>query len=95
MYRYLLLVRFGLFNLVAVSLVIGAFLQGWVDVILGAKLVEFSASSRCGIERSKSASKSSLSDSHSGMPPADAQASTVLSAAVSYGPMRADFCSWR
>ncbi len=43
MYRYLLLVRFGLFNLVAVSLVIGAFLQGWLDVILGAKLVEFSA----------------------------------------------------
>lgn len=42
LYRYLLLVRFGLFNLVAVSLLAGAYLQGWLDGILKADLVELS-----------------------------------------------------
>jgi len=42
LYRYLLLVRFGLFNLVAAALLAGAFLQGWLDVILNADLVELS-----------------------------------------------------
>ena len=42
MYRYLLFVRFGLFNLVAISLLAGAYLQGWLDGILKADLVELS-----------------------------------------------------
>jgi len=42
MYRYLLLVRFALFNLVAVSLLASAYLQGWLDGILRADLVELS-----------------------------------------------------
>lgn len=42
MYRYLLLVRFGLFNLVALSLLAGAYLQGWLDGIVSAELAELS-----------------------------------------------------
>ena len=42
LYRYLLLVRFGLINLVAVSLLCAAFLQGWLDGIVRAELVELS-----------------------------------------------------
>ena len=42
MYRYLLLVRFGLVNLVAVSFCIAAYLQGWLDPIIKADLVELS-----------------------------------------------------
>ena len=42
MYRYLLLVRFGLINLVAVSLLLGVYLQGWLDAMLKAELVELS-----------------------------------------------------
>jgi len=42
LYQYLLLVRFGLFNLVALSLLAGAYLQGWLDAIIKADLVELS-----------------------------------------------------
>ena len=42
MYRYLLLVRFGLVNLVSVALLVAAFLQGWLEPILNAELVELS-----------------------------------------------------
>jgi len=42
LYRYLLLVRFGLVNLVAFALLAGAYMQGWLDVILRADLVELS-----------------------------------------------------
>ena len=42
MYRYLLLVRFGLFNLVAVSLVVSAYLQGWLAPLVAADLIELS-----------------------------------------------------
>ena len=42
LYRYLLLVRFGLLNLVVASLVASAYLQGWLKAILDAELVELS-----------------------------------------------------
>jgi len=42
LYRYLLLVRFGLFNLVAVSFLVSTYLQGWLDAIIRADLVELS-----------------------------------------------------
>ncbi|MBT6095136.1 MAG: hypothetical protein HOH04_09650 [Rhodospirillaceae bacterium] len=42
MYRYLLLVRFGLLNLVAASFLLAAYLQGWLNPILRADLVELS-----------------------------------------------------
>jgi biopolymer transport protein ExbB/TolQ len=42
MYQYLLLVRFGLINLVCMSLLAAAYLQGWLDAILKADLVELS-----------------------------------------------------
>ena len=42
MYRYLLLVRFGLINFVCISLLAAAYLQGWLDAILKADLVELS-----------------------------------------------------
>ncbi len=43
MYRYLLLVRFGLFNLVGVSFLASVYMQGWLDAIIKADLVELSA----------------------------------------------------
>ena len=43
LYRYLLIVRFALINIVAVGLLAGAYLQGWLDVVLSAHLVELSA----------------------------------------------------
>lgn len=43
MYRYLLIVRFGLINLVAVSMLGAAYLQGWLKAILEADLIELSA----------------------------------------------------
>jgi hypothetical protein len=43
LYQYLLIVRFALINIVAVGLLAGAYLQGWLDVVLSAYLVELSA----------------------------------------------------
>ena len=43
LYRYLLIVRFALINTVAVGLLAGAYLQGWLDVVISAYLVELSA----------------------------------------------------
>ena len=43
LYRYLLIIRFALINIVAVGLLAGAYLQGWLDVALSAYLVELSA----------------------------------------------------
>ena len=43
LYRYLLIVRFALINIVAVGLLAGAYLQGWLDVVLSGYLVELSA----------------------------------------------------
>ena len=42
LYRYLLIVRFALINTVAVGLMAGAYLQGWLDVVISAYLVELS-----------------------------------------------------
>ena len=42
LYRYLLIVRFALINTVAVGLLAGAYLQGWLDVVISAYLVELS-----------------------------------------------------
>jgi len=42
-YRHLHLARFLLFNTLATALLIAAYLQGWLDGILGAYLVELSA----------------------------------------------------
>ena len=42
LYRYLLFVRFMLANIVATTLLAGAYLQGWLDGILGAYLNELS-----------------------------------------------------
>ena len=42
LFRYLLIVRFALVNIVAVGLLAGAYLQGWLDVVISAHLVELS-----------------------------------------------------
>ncbi len=42
LYRYLLLVRFALVNVVAVAVLAAAYLQGWLDGVLSAHLVELS-----------------------------------------------------
>ena len=42
LYRYLLIVRFALINTVAVGLLAGTYLQGWLDVVISAYLVELS-----------------------------------------------------
>lgn len=42
LYRYLLFTRFALINIVALALLIAAYLQGWLDNILNAQLVELS-----------------------------------------------------
>jgi len=42
-YRYLLFVRFALFNVVAVAVLMAVYLQGWLDGVLHAHLVELSA----------------------------------------------------
>jgi hypothetical protein len=41
-YRYLLLARFALINTVATALLVAAWLQGWLDGVLNAYLVELS-----------------------------------------------------
>jgi hypothetical protein len=41
-YRYLLFARFALVNIVAAALLVAAYLQGWLDGILAAHLVELS-----------------------------------------------------
>ncbi len=43
LYRYLLFVRFALFNVVAVAALAAVYLQGWLDAVLDAHLVELSA----------------------------------------------------
>ena len=43
LYRYLLFVRFALVNIVAVALLAAAYLQGWLDGVLTAYLMELSA----------------------------------------------------
>ncbi len=43
LYRYLLFVRFALVNIVAVALLTAAYLQGWLDGVLSAYLMELSA----------------------------------------------------
>lgn len=42
LYRYLLFVRFLLFNIVAIGLLAGVYLQGWLEGILASHLVELS-----------------------------------------------------
>ncbi len=42
-YRYLLIVRFALVNLVAIALTVAAFLQGWLDGLFIANLRELSS----------------------------------------------------
>lgn len=43
MYRYLLIVRFMLINVVAAALLAGVYFQGWLDAVIGADLIELSA----------------------------------------------------
>lgn len=43
MYRYLLIVRFVLINVVAAALLAGIYLQGWLDAVIGGDLIELSA----------------------------------------------------
>ena len=43
LYRYLLFVRFALFNVVAIAALAAVYLQGWLDAVLDAHLVELSA----------------------------------------------------
>lgn len=43
MYRYLLIVRFMLINLVAAALLAGVYFQGWLDAVVGGDLIELSA----------------------------------------------------
>lgn len=42
LYRYLLVVRFALVNIVATALLIAAYLQGWLDGVFAERLWEFS-----------------------------------------------------
>lgn len=42
LYRYLLIVRFALVNIVAVALLAGVYLQGWLERVIHAHLVELS-----------------------------------------------------
>lgn len=42
LYRYLLFIRFALVNTVATALAVAAYLQGWLDGVLGAYLMELS-----------------------------------------------------
>ena len=42
LYRYLLVVRFALINAIALGLLGAAYLQGWLDAVLNAHLVELS-----------------------------------------------------
>jgi len=42
LYRYLLIVRFALVNIVAVALLIAAYLQGWLDGVFAAELLVLS-----------------------------------------------------
>jgi len=42
LYRYLLIVRFVLVNIIAVGLLAGTYLQGWLDAVISAHLVELS-----------------------------------------------------
>ncbi len=43
LYNYLLIVRFALVNIIATGLLAAAWIQGWLDGVLGAHLVELSA----------------------------------------------------
>ncbi|MFX4222136.1 MAG: MotA/TolQ/ExbB proton channel family protein [Thalassobaculum sp.] len=43
MYRYLLIVRFVLINVVAAALLAGIYLQGWLEAVIGGDLIELSA----------------------------------------------------
>lgn len=43
MYRYLLIVRFVLINVVAAALLVGIYLQGWLEAVIGGDLIELSA----------------------------------------------------
>lgn len=43
MYRYLLIVRFVLINVVAAALMAGIYLQGWLEAVIGGDLIELSA----------------------------------------------------
>ena len=43
LYRYLLIVRFGLLNFVAAALLAAAYLQGWLDAVINSYLRELSA----------------------------------------------------
>jgi len=42
MFRYLLVVRFVLINIVAAALLAGVYLQGWLDAVIGGDLLELS-----------------------------------------------------
>lgn len=42
LYRYLLFVRFALLNIVATALLVAAYLQGWLDGVISAYLMELS-----------------------------------------------------
>ena len=42
LYRYLLFIRFTLANIVATTLLAAAYFQGWLDGVLGARLMELS-----------------------------------------------------
>ena len=42
LFRYLLVVRFALINVVAAGLLAAAYLQGWLDGVINAHLVELS-----------------------------------------------------
>ncbi|MCR9070261.1 MAG: MotA/TolQ/ExbB proton channel family protein [Alphaproteobacteria bacterium] len=43
MYRYLLIVRFVLINVVAAALLLGIYFQGWLAAVIGGDLIELSA----------------------------------------------------
>ena len=44
LYRYLLVVRFALLNVVALALLVAAYIQGWLDAVIDAPLRELSVS---------------------------------------------------
>ncbi len=85
MYRYLLLVRFGLLNLVAASFLAAGFLQGWLDPIIKADLVELSGAIAAlfvygfvNCARAVWLTSNELNDLDDGQPAADSHAARYL-----------------
>ena len=93
LYRYLLFVRFALVNIVAVAVLAAVYLQGWLDAVLDAHLVELSAVIflvflyglvLCGAKVWRHSVE--LNDLKSGTPAPDSRAAKYLARTGAAGP---------